>query len=74
MLVHNTAYSDNKDLAKITISDNILEDRAYEIAMNLKYDGYQRRLASMVCKFFDKKKNREWFKWGANSRFTNQSL
>ena len=51
MLVHNTAYSDNKDLAKITISDNILEDRAYEIAMNLKYDGYERRLASMVCKF-----------------------
>ena len=57
--VHNAAYSDNKDLAKITISDNILEDRAYETAINLKYDGYQRGLGSMVCKFFDKKKNRE---------------
>ena len=30
-------------------------DKAFNIAKNLKYDGYQRRLASMVYKFHDKK-------------------
>ena len=52
---HDAGYSDNKDLAKITISDKILKDRAYEIARNHNYDGYQGVLASMVCKFFDRK-------------------
>ena len=42
------------DLAKRTISDKILKDRAYDIARNCGYDGYQRVLASMVYKFFDK--------------------
>ena len=50
------AYSDSKDLAKRTISDKILKDRAYEIARNRGYGGYQRSLASMVYKFFDKKR------------------
>ena len=36
------AYSDSKDLARRTISDKILKDRAYEIARNPKYDGFQR--------------------------------
>ena len=45
----------SKDLAKRTISDNILKDRAYEIARNRENDEYQRALASMVYKFFDKK-------------------
>ena len=53
---HDTAYFDNKDSAKRTISDKILKDRAYKIARNPKYDGYQRGLASMVYKFFNKKK------------------
>ena len=52
---HDAAYSDSKDLAKRTISDNILKDRAYEIARNREYDGYQRALEIMVFKFFDKK-------------------
>ena len=52
---HDAAYSDSKDLANRTISDKILKDRAYEIARNRNYDGYERALASMVCKFFDKK-------------------
>ena len=30
-------------------------DKAFNIAKNLKHDGYQRILASMVYKFFDKK-------------------
>ena len=52
---HDAAYSDSKDLAKATISEMILKDRAFEIAKNCKYDGYQTALASIVCKFFDKK-------------------
>ena len=32
-----------------------MKDRAYEIALNLEYDGYQRGLAIMVCRSFDKK-------------------
>ena len=49
---HDATYSDSKDSAKRTISDKILKDRAYEISMNPKYDGYQRRLVSMVYEFF----------------------
>ena len=49
---HDAAYSDSKDLVKITISDKILKDRAYVIARNRKYDGYQRALASMVYSLF----------------------
>ena len=52
---HDAAYSDSKDLAKRTISDKILKDRAYEIARNRGYDGYQRALAVMIYKCFDKK-------------------
>ena len=52
---HDTAYSDSKDLTKKTISGKILKDRAYKIARNHKYDGFQRALASMVYKLFDKK-------------------
>ena len=52
---HDSTYSDSKDLAKTTVSDTILKDRAYEIARNCNYDGYQRPLASTIYKFFDKK-------------------
>ena len=52
---HDVAYSDSKDVAKRTISDKILKDRAYEIARNHGYGGYQRELESMDFKFFDKK-------------------
>ena len=31
-----------------------MKDRAYENAINPKFDGYQRGLANMVYKFFDK--------------------
>ena len=52
---HDAAYSESKDLAKKTLSDKVLKDRAHEIARNWKYDGYQRASASMFYKFFDKK-------------------
>ena len=54
-LVFNIAYGDFKDLKRRTGSDKILTDKAFDIAKNPKYDGYQRGLASMVYKFFDKK-------------------
>ena len=47
-------YGDFKDLARRTAADNVLRDKAFNIAKDPKYDGYQRRLASMVYKFFDK--------------------
>ena len=31
-----------------------MKDRAHETARNCNYDGYQKALASIVCKFFDK--------------------
>ena len=49
------AYGDFKDLARRTASDKVLRDKAFNIAKNPKYDGYQRGLASMVYNFFDKK-------------------
>ena len=49
------AYGDFKDLTRRTASDKILCDKAFNIAKNPKYDGYQRGLASMVYKLFDKK-------------------
>ena len=49
------AYGDFKDLARRTTSDKILRDRAFNIAKNINYHGYQRGLASMVYKFLDKK-------------------
>ena len=52
---HDMAYGDFKDIARRTASDKILRDKAFNIAKNPKYDGYQRGLASMVYKFFDKK-------------------
>ena len=45
------AYRDFKDLTKTTAADNVSRDKAFNIAKYLKYDGYQRGLASMVCKF-----------------------
>ena len=47
--------SDHKDLINRTEADKVLRDKAYDIASNPEYDGYQRGLASMVYKFFDKK-------------------
>ena len=56
---HDAAYSANKALTKRTISDKILKDRADEIAINPKCNGYQRRLLSMVYNCFAKKQDRE---------------
>ena len=52
---HDMAYGDFKDLKRRIQSDKVLKDKAFIIASNPKYDGYQRGLASMIYRFFDKK-------------------
>ena len=49
------AYGDLKDLARRTVSNKVLRDKAFNIAKNSKYGRYQRDLASMGYNFFDKK-------------------
>ena len=48
------ADGDLKDLPRKTASDKVLRDKAFDIAKNSKYDGYQRGLALMVYNCFDK--------------------
>ena len=52
---HDMAQGKSKDLIKRTHSDNVLKDKAFKIASNPNHDGYQRGLASMFYKLFDKK-------------------
>ena len=51
---HDIAYAKTKDLVKRTQSDKVIRDKAFKIESDPKYDGYQRGLASMIYKFFDK--------------------
>ena len=53
---HDMAFGDFKNLAKRTAADKVLRDKAFNIAKDPKHGGYQRGLASMVYKFFDKKR------------------
>ena len=69
------AYGDFKDLVRRTAFHKVLSDKAFNIAKNFKYDGYQRGLVSMVYKFFDKKSEES----GVNielqlKNYTNQLL
>ena len=52
---HDMIYGEFKDLKRRTASDKTLREKSFKIASDHKYDGYQRGLASMVYKFFDKK-------------------
>ena len=52
---HDMAYGKLKYLAKRTQSDKVLINKSFKIASDPKHDGYQRGLASIVYKFFDKK-------------------
>ena len=71
-LTHDAAYSDSKDLTKRTVADKILRNRVFNIAKDPKYDGYQRGLASMVYKFFDKKSKGSGVKH-VNTKLTPQN-
>ena len=50
---HDVAYGYFQNLTRRITSGEILHDKALNIAKNLKYDGYHRRLASVFYKFFD---------------------
>ena len=65
---HVMAYGKSKNLVKRTQSDKALKDKAFKIVSDPKYDGYQRRLVSIVYKFFDKKSK------GSGMNFINQLL
>ena len=52
---HDMTYGDFKDLKRRTAADNVLRDKAFNIAKNPKCDGYQRDLASMVYKILIKR-------------------
>ena len=48
-------YGDFKGLNSITATDKLLRDKAFNIAKNPKYNGYQRGLFLMIYKSSDKK-------------------
>ena len=76
---HDMTCGKTKYLVNKTQSDKVLKDKAFKIASDLKYGGYQRGLASMVYVFFDKK-NLVEVVWLMNQiinqqmKFINQSL
>ena len=57
---HGMAYGNFKDLSRRSASDKVSRDKAFNVAKNPKYDGYQTGLASMVYKFFVKKSKESW--------------
>ena len=61
-LQHDMAYGDFKDLKRRTQSDKVLKDKAFAVTSNTKYDGYQKGLASIVYKLFDKKSKKAGIK------------
>ena len=66
---HDMAYSKYKDLKRRTQSDKVLKGKAFQIANNPKYE---RRLASMVYKFFDNKSKRVGIKSMPYQQLTNE--
>ena len=64
-------YGDFKD-SKRTASDKVLRDKLFNITKNPKYDGYQRGLASVAYKFFDKKSDSLADKSAKGSGFNNE--
>ena len=66
------AYGKSEDLVKRTQSDKVLRDKAFKIATDPNYDRYQRGLASMVYKFFNKKSSGSGITNGSNYQLANQ--
>ena len=69
---HDIACGKSNDLTKRTQLDKVLRDKAFKIASDPKYDGYQRGLASMVYKFFDKKCSGSGVATEPNYQFANE--
>ena len=68
---YDMVYEDFEDLTSRTASEKILRDKAFNIAKNQKYDGYQRDIASMIYKFFDKETSDSSVK---NENMSNKEL
>ena len=66
------AYGKSKDLTKRFQLDKVLRDKAFKIAIDPKYDGYQRELASMVYKFFGKQSSRSGVEVEPNYQLANK--
>ena len=71
---HDLAHGDFQDLARRTTADKVLRVKAFKIAGDPKYDEYQRRLASMVYKFFDKKSSGSGFGTLENKSAANNEI
>ena len=56
------AYNKYNDLEKRTQSDRLLKNKAFKIAIDPRYDGYERSLASMIYRFFDKESSKNHLK------------
>ena len=69
---HDIAYGKYKDLTNRTESDNFLWDQVFKVPSNLKDDGYERGLTSVVYKFFDKKSKGSGIKSMSNHQLENE--
>ena len=65
------AYGDFKDLNRRSFDDKVLSGKVFNIAKDPRYDGYQRGLAAMVYKLFDKKTSGKVIK---NENISNEEL
>ena len=69
---HDMAYGKYNDLVKRTESDKALKNKAFKIASNPKYHGYETELTSMVYKFFDKKSAGSGIKSMSNQQLADE--
>ena len=71
---HDMAYNKLTDLEKRTQANIVLKNKALTIASNPKYNGYERGLAIMVYKFFDKKSKGSGLKENQGNLLANSQL
>ena len=69
---HYMAHGKTKHFAKRTQSDKGLRYKAFKNTSDLKLDGYQRGLASMVYIFFDKKSSESGIANEPNYKLANE--
>ena len=69
---HDLGYSKYQDLTITKQLNKVLRDQVFKIASNPKDDGYQRALASMVFKFFDKKTKGNGVNFMPNQQLENE--
>ena len=69
---NDMVYGKSKDLMKRTLSEKVLRDKALKIASDPKYDAYQRGLASMIYRFFDKKSKGSGITKESNYQLANE--